>query len=415
MPLTLIIKKFKININYLFMLYAFCLPISKAGVSIFAGLILLYWLFSNNWKYKWLTYKNNLLSITILIFIGFSALSLTLFGYSDLSYALDYISKYWHFLIILVIYSLFDIKYLNKVLSVFLLGMFISEITSYGIFFQWWNYNNISSTDPAPFMNHTDYSAYLAFTSILLLLNAIYEKIIFKKLLYIIFFITVTANLFINGGRTGQVIFLVIIFISFIMSFKNKFKAIILAAIVLTSILITAYIISPNFTARMDYTKHEITKMIYDKNFDGAFARRVALWKVGIDKFSDNIFIGSGIGNEMQGIKQYAKKNSFNPDNFPTIPNSDHHNTFITIAVQQGLLGLMILIVIFYSIFNLHFKSLKIQILNYTFITTFFMWSMGGITFHTMDPMIFFAFFAGLFNKIARVDSLNEYLSHTYK
>ena len=32
------------------------------------------------------------------------------------------------------------------------------------------------------------------------------------------------------------------------------------------------------------------------------------------------------------------------------------------------------------------------------------MWSLGNTTFHTMNPMIFFALLAGLFNKLSEIE-----------
>jgi len=392
-------KKASKYINYLLIGYAFCLPFSKAGVNIFETLALLLWLIDTNWKIKWEQYKNNLLITVILLFILFSFLSIFIFGSSDIPYALSYIGKYRHFLIILVIYSYFDLKFIKYLFTAFLSGMLISEIISYGIFFEWWHYKNISPTDPSPFMSHTDYSIYLAFTSIILLINAIFEKGTKQKIPYILFFITVTANLFINGGRTGQVTFFTIIVLSIFLSIKNKIKAITMTLMLTVSIFTLAYYTSPNFQHRFSQAKDDISKMIYKKDFHGDFATRVSLWIIGADQISNNLFVGSGIGNEMRPLKLYTKKHGFDYNNLKTL--ADHHNTFITIGIQLGIAGLILIFLIFYSIFRLKFNNFKYQILNYTFLLAFVMWSFGGITFHTMNPMVFFALWAGIFNKIA--------------
>ncbi len=392
-------------INYFLIGYAFCLPVSKAGVNLFEFLILFLWLFSDDWKERFSKYKSNLLIVSISALILFSILSLVFWGCSDLSNALKYIAKYKHFLMIFAIYTFFDIKYVKYVFSAFLLGMFVSEIVSYGIFFEWWHYKKVLPSDPSPFMSRTDYSVYLSFTSIILLMDIIYTKKLFSRLIYFLFFLSVTTNLFLNGGRTGQVVFVAVIFLSIILSFKNKIKAFGVSLFILASVFFLAYNFSPNFKYRLDYSVSEIGDMIEKNDFRGGFSTRVSLWVCGIDKFTNNPLVGAGIGNEMKDIRYYAKKNHFDPQFLYGFSKSDHHNTFITMAVQQGITGLIILVFIFYSIVTLKFKTYRYKILNYTFILAFFMWSMGGITFHTMNPMVFFALFAGLFNKISQIEN----------
>ena len=53
--------------------------------------------------------------------------------------------------------------------------MFISEIVSYGIFFEFWTYKNATVENPNAFMSRTDYSVYLTFTSIILIMRIFNE------------------------------------------------------------------------------------------------------------------------------------------------------------------------------------------------------------------------------------------------
>jgi O-antigen ligase len=291
---------------------------------------------------------------------------------------------------------------IKKIFSAFLSGMFISEVISYGIYFQWWSFKNVSPNDPTPFMSHTDYSSYLAFTSIILLLNAIFEKKLHYRLIYAVFFLSVISNLFINGGRTGQVIFVIIISFTFFVIIKNKFKSLLYALLIILGSFSIAYKYSSVFHNRFDYLAKDISYMIEKKDFNYSLGTRVSLWLIGLKKIENNLYLGTGIGNEMGDINNDSKKINFKLRDLSYY--SDHHNTFITIAVQQGIFGLFILLFIFYSIFSLKFNDKKYFILNRAFIITFFLWSMGGITFHTMNPMVFFTLFGGVFNKISKLE-----------
>ena len=393
-------------INYALIGYAFCLPISKAGVNFFEIGMLLLWILQGNWQSKFLLYKKNLLIIGIFLLIAWSLLSV--FWGSDVKFALNYVAKYRHFLIILVIYSSLQKEYVHKIFSGFLLGMFLSEIISYGIFLEFWHYKNVSPSDPTPFMSHTDYSIYLAFTSILLITRFLdkNETNIKLKIGYLLFFLSSTTNLFVNGGRTGQVTFIVLIFTSFIMSFQSKLKATIVSLILIVVIFTLAFNFSPNFHNRFNQGQTEIINLYDDNDYRGSFSTRLLLWKVGLLSFKDHFLIGTGIGNDMKGANLYAEKLGVSADKKWNLSEyGDHHNTFITLAVQLGIFGLAIIILIFYALFRLRFESYYYKILNITFIVGFFLWSFGGITFHTMNPMVFFALFAGLFNKISYIES----------
>ncbi|MEA3554582.1 MAG: O-antigen ligase family protein [Campylobacterota bacterium] len=367
-------------------------------------MIILLWLIEGNWKYKLSQYKTNPLIITLSLFIILSIVSI--FWASNIFYGLDYVSKYKHLIIIAVIYTSLDKKFIKHILSAFLISMFISEVVSYGIFFEIWNYKNISPHDPSPFMNHTDYSIYLTFTAMILLSRIFYENNLKYRLVYILFFISVTANLFVNGGRTGQVTFFIVLFMLFLLNMKNKIMAIIFTILISMVTFIAAYNLSPNFHNRFNQATADITNMIEQNNFKGSFATRVSLWIVGVEQISDNLLFGSGIGNEMKNVNYYSKDNNWTTNNLARY--GDHHNIFITYGVQLGILGLILILLIFYSLIILKYENKQYKNLNYIFIITYILWSFGGLTFHLHDSIVFFALFAGLFNKISLLEKRRE-------
>ena len=387
-------------INYLLIVYAFCLPLSKAGTNIIELFLLIIWILEGKWKEKLNSIKNNLLVISVLLLILVSIFSII--WSSDVGYAIDYVLKYHHLLILVIIYTSFNIKFTKYILSSFILSMFISELFSYGIFFDLIEYNDVLSSDPTPFMNHTDYSTYLAFTSIILLIRIFQDKELISKLIYMVFYITITANLFINGGRTGQIIFIVITFITIFSFVRSKIKALLLTVSLLTIIFTLAYNFSPNFYDRANQLKKDIDNMFIENNYKGSFSTRVSLWIIGVDKFADNIFIGAGIGDEMNDIKEYAIDRGYDYEHLKNF--ADHHNGIITLSIQLGLFGLLIHLLIFYSIFKLKFYSIEYKILKNSFLITFLLLSMIGLSLHLMNPMVLFALFGGLLSKISKTE-----------
>jgi len=395
-------------INYLLIGYAFSLPLSKAGVNFFEILILLLWIIQANWKAKFELYKSShlIIGLTLLMLLHIISIAWA----SSTEFALNYIAKFRHFFIILVIYSSLDKEHIKSILSAFLTGMFLSEIMSYGIFFELWHYKNILPTDPSPFMNHVDYSIYLAFTSVLLLTRLLNktETSIKLKIGYALFFISATSNLFINGGRTGQITLPILLYIGIILSFKNKLKAFISSTLLIITIFLLAYNFSPNFQQRFQQANDGIQKMIYNNEYQSdGFTQRVALWYIGIDNFKDHFFFGNGLGNDTKKIKFYAENRGFDPEFFSQF--ADNHNMFLIVVLQIGIVGLVLILFIFYTIFRLKFNFKMHKILNLTFIVGFFLWSFGGSTFHLMNSMVFFALFAGLFNKLSQIEQSNKF------
>jgi len=388
-------------INYLLVGYAFSIAFTKAGANIFEIATLLLWVLEGNWKTKLNIIFKNKVAISIIVFIFLYILFLP--NSSTLSYGLGYLSKFRHLLIIFVILTSLNRQFISYIFSAFLMGMLISEITSYGIFFEWWHYKNIPPSDPSPFMSHTDYSVYLSFTSMVLLLYILKSSETLKKKLFYLFFLTsVTINLFINGGRTGQVVYLISILILFIMSFKNRLKGLILSITLLSTVFVAAYNLSPTFKNRFNYTISDITDMKKNHNYTRAFSKRVALWDIGYHQFLNKPFLGYGVGNEMKPLTQYIKKLNYSINALNGY--SDNHNTFITIALQIGIFGLIASIMIFYYLLTLPFKSDFFKILNTIFVVSFILWSLGGNTMHLMNSLIFFALFAGLFTKISNIE-----------
>ena len=390
-------------LNYSFIALAFFIPISKAGVSFFETLILILWFIEGNWKYKFSLYIKNPVIVTLFLFLLYSTISLL--WAKDLLFGLDYIGKYKHFLIIPIIYSSLNKKYVGHIFSAFLLSMLLSEVVSYGIFFEIWSYKNVQTTFPTPFMGHIPYSVYLSFAAMILLNKIFFEENKKYQLYYILFFISVTANLFINGGRTGQLTFIVMLFILFILNMKQKLKALLFSITLVALVLTLAFTFSPNVQERVHQGQTDIYKMQKEKDYEGSLSSRIGLWIIGVDQITEKFDFGTGIGSDMDEIVYYAEKNDID---YKFEIFTDHHNMFITYAIQLGEPVLFIVILLFYFIFTLHIENKMYQNLNILFIVSFTLWGWTGMIFHVMDSMTLFALFVGLFNSLASQKNKNK-------
>ena len=399
---------YNIILNYLIVLYAFCLPISKAGISLSVIIIFLFWILEADFKRKYFEIKNNYFILTIFIFILYSFISIL--WSSDKIFALEYVKKYYHFLIIPIIFTSLKKEYIDKVFSAFLLGMLISEITSYGIFFELWTKEGISPNDPSPFMDHSNYSTYLAFTVFILMHKIIHTDDLKWKLAYSIFFLFSTSNLFLNGGRTGQFSFLIALCLIGFLNFKNKLKAVVLFISLGTTIFVSAYNISPVFKDRFDYFLHDVEVMINEKDFSNSFSLRVALWISGLEASKHNLIFGSGIGDERENANYILQKFNISNDNFKqeTENSIDFHNMYVQYIVQLGIVGLIVILLIFYLFFKLDIRDKVYRNLLIIFLILYFCHSMLGNSFHINQSMVLFVLFSSIFITIYKYEKLKS-------
>jgi O-antigen ligase len=280
--------------------------------------------------------------------------------------------------------------------------MLISEIVSYGIFFEIWTKEGVSPYDPSPFLDHTSYSVFLAFTAFILIYKIILTQSLSWKFFYILYFLTAVSNMFINGGRTGQVIFFVgLVFIGF-SHVKNKIKASFLIIISTAIFGVTAYTLSPTFQTRFDYTIYDIQKMVTQKDFTGSLSARIVLWKIGTENFLHSPIIGTGIGDEAKYSQEDLLK--FKLDYFVnsngTFYYVDYHNAFVQYLVQLGIVGFILFLMIFYYLSRLKIESQPYHDLLKLFIILYILWSMVGLSFHINSSMVFFALFGAIFLKV---------------
>ena len=380
-------------INYIALAYAFVLPLSRAGITFFTGLLVLVWLIDGDIVNKIKKLINNKVVLALFVFIAFNFISLL--WTDDFVATLSYIRRYWYLLPILVFYTSIKEEYLSKILSAFIFGMFVSEIIAYGIFFEFWPFNNATYQNPSPFMHHIEYSIFLAFTALIILSRIFNEPEMKYKILYIFFFTTISGNLFLTAGRTGQLAFVLGLFVLAMISFKNKLKALLLS-IVLT-ILITgiAFNVSTTFHDRIITGKDNLYSVINQNNYCTSWGSRVGAWIVSKDIVMDHPLIGVGLVDNMQEF--HSLIDTKYPEMKCMHANFMHlHNQYFQILTQLGITGLFIFLSIFYLILRLPMKSVEYKNIKYIYMTVLLFAFVSEVIFHRQFSIVLFALVVGL-------------------
>ncbi|WP_457564889.1 O-antigen ligase family protein [Caminibacter sp.] len=389
--------------NFFLILIAFVFPISLAATNILLILALICFVIEGNFREKLNVLKNNIFVKFFLGMVGVLFIS-TLFSHSikngfliSSGYKNEYQFILKHFIwlfsfFVLLVTSKIDRQ---KLISAFLLGMFFSEIVSYSIFFHLIDVNYFKSLglinretsylNPTPFMHHTFYSIFLV-VSIFLIFDNLKNFRGFFKIISIFFLISATINLFINGGRTGQLGFFLAFVVYFI--FKTKSFKTSLAVFVLTSIIgLIAYNFSPVFNNRVNLAINDL-KMVKKGNFDTSWGKRVAVDIVGFEilKNPEVFLFGLGAGDAKKEFYRFAKE--YNKKMYNQFKGLVHlHNQFLQFWMDGGVLLVLIYVLWFYFWFKLSPTPLTAAI-----ITIFIIASFADVIIYRPKTFILFLF-----------------------
>ena len=346
--------------NRLVIALAFIIPLSIAGYNLILAALTLTWVVEAKWKEKWEIIKVQPVFKAMLIYFIFLVFSL--FWTENLSSGIHYVKQYYIFLLLPILYTSIDRSRIPQFFSAFLAAMIISEIISYLIYFNLMPFQfkpTWSSSDPSPFMMHSIYSLFLVFSIFLMFARLTYEhRTKFQTFFYTLFIITMTINLFINSGRTGQFTFLLAILVFVYLHYRlHWLKALLLGIPVLSIIFTIAFFGSPNFKNRTIETFKSIEYTL-EKNeaCNDSTGQRIMMWQVASQIIFEHPVLGVGIGDERDSYNSTLINDL--PELHPYINTfSDMHNTYLKVFVATGAIGLLLFLWIFY----LFFKELSLS------------------------------------------------------
>ena len=379
-------------ISYVAVVYAFVLPLSRAGVSIFTILLMLLWIVEGDFKNKFKKILGSPVIMALFTFIFFNFISL--FWTDDLYHSLSYIRRYWYLLPILVLFTSLKKSYVTTVLSGFILAMFISEIISYCAFFEWYSFKFATPQNPSPFMHHIEYSVFLAFTALVLLSRTFNGNIGKEKIIYSIFFMTMSGNLFLTAGRTGQIALVLGLFVLALISFENKIKAFFIAIVLSSVLFVTAFTFSNTFHSRMIMAKESINSVLYSKNYCSSIGARVGATVISKDIILSAPLLGMGITDNMTELRHIIDNQYPEMECVKVLPHM--HNQYLEIWTQLGLIGLVIFLNIFYQIFKLTFEKKEYFYIKSVYMAVVLSGFITEVLFHRAFSLTLFSLVIGL-------------------
>ncbi len=340
--------------NNLLVLYAFLLPISQTiKATVFATMALLFLVRGDVIHHI----KNSLQNRVVRAFLYFFLIYVVgLLWSEDLRTGFDSLKNVKYGLYLILFYAIVDGRYIDKVITAFILGMLVSELTSYGMLFgiMPWKleigdilfYTAYAIGDPSPFLHHIHYGVALSFLVVLLGYRVVFSKeTLWVKLLMSAFVVTAMANIFVTGGRTGYVTFITLILFLALFYLKKYAIAGVLALILVVSV---AYNSSTIFQSKVSETKSSIEKLLSDEpDFSTSLGIRAGFYYYAFEVIKEHPIVGVGTGDSMNEIHKIT------PKMWTGIHAQPHeHNQYLSTLVKLGFVGLFIFLNIFYQVFR---------------------------------------------------------------
>ena len=339
--------------QFLLIILAFLMPLTVFGGNLIIVIICILWLFSGNYKSKFDQIINNKLILASIVFFCLHVVGLI--WTEDLAWGLHIVHKMWYFIgLFPILYTIVRKDYISNYISAFLLAISITEVCSYLVWFEVIEpFKNATVINPTPFMSHISYNPILAFAIYLVMHELFFNKKITNLVfsLYSFFTISMTINMFITGGRAGQVMYFAMLAIIVFQFFNTqKIKSLLLISVLIPGIFYTAYTTSDLFQQRVDAAvKNTIS---YSDNKSTSVGQRITFALNSWEVIKENSIIGIGTGDFPI---EYKKINQINT---PEIPNTTNpHNMYTLIAMELGVIGLISMLSIFYYQIKLSFNS----------------------------------------------------------
>ncbi len=138
---------------------------------------------------------------------------------------------------------------------------------------------------------------------------------------------------------------------------------------------------------------------IFEGNFNSSWGTRVAYHYVAADIIEANPIVGVGVGDFKKSAKDALQKDDhgFSSNLKVFIPKHHFHNQYLNVVVQNGLIGLLLLLYMIYNLFTVKIGDSELKELSVLFTTVFVISFFAEPLLVKEYPNVLFVLFAGLF------------------
>lgn len=326
--------------SWLVVLLAFFLPISTSAVTVAAFLLIAGWFLEGAFKQRLREIGTNPVCLAVFAYLGVMAIGL--FWSAHITAGFAAIEEQSKILMLPLFLTAVRHEHRWRYLGAFVAGVTVIMCSTYLAWFGLLQYADVTPLHLTKKTTHVFYNPMLAFAIYLLLHQLCWGGVRgWRRWPLLALVGLMVFNMFITAGRTGQLVFFVLMALLLIQCFpKNLMKAGLLTVLLLPLVFTVSYLGSPVFRERIDLAHQEMDD--YSINPRTSVGQRLQYWKNSSRIIVQHPWLGVGTGDFFSA---YARVNWLFSRDMPFTDNP--HNQYILTTVQSGLLGLVSLLALF--------------------------------------------------------------------
>jgi O-antigen ligase len=383
------------TLGWLAVVLAVSLPLYRPWVTLATTTILILWLFGSGLSLRARRLRGHRLTIAVLLFIALNISSLL--WTSDLDLGLRYLTKYRYFLLIPMVASSVRQIYRRYAVTAFELSAGVAVVLSVGVLTGVFRLRDAHPGNPSPTMAHLDFGILLALAALFILARVLYTDMnTAHQILWTCLAVLTIFGLMINVGLAGHLAFaagLIVLLVHWAWGAKVRLVATVTAGLVL--ILLLVWFSLPQFRARVDETRAEVSAAVVDQRYDSNLGGRVAALKVAREVFRDHPMLGTGVGGNIPAFQRVLDTR------FEKLKPSiywyrHYHNQYAQVATELGTVGLLALAWIFWELIRVPHRRRETDAAALILATVYLIGFLGEPFFHKQITLVMFSLFAGL-------------------
>lgn len=327
-------------------LLVFVLIVSTAMVNVILFLMLTSYLLSGNYASKWqLIWTSSVARVSLLLF-GLFLLGI-LYTSASFSEVRATLSSYRELWLIPIVISIFNqAQWQQRAYYAFLVIIAIAVLASFSMRLGWLPPGK-PNEDWVPFKGRIAFGFFLAFAIYLMIHHTMQAKTLRKRLCWGAFAALSTFDLlFLISGRTGHVVFIVLIAL-LLFQYRVQARKYWLALFIALSVFATITVLtSPSIKSRLVDIERAVT---HPETSD--IGLRLIFWKTSVRIIAEHPLFGAGTGS-------FTRESLMHEIDHPKTSGNNPHNEYLMIASQLGLVGLSVFI---WLLYRMYAESKKIQ------------------------------------------------------
>jgi len=384
---------FRTAAGFLALAMAAAIPLSVVATTIISILLAITCILSFD-RQTLVSVLKHPVTITILIFIAINIIACTysIAGSREMAQALRKYYRLLYFPLLLPIFI--TVRWRNAAVVTFLVAVFISVVTA-------------MLMQAVVFKDSIFTSLFVAYAIFILAHYSIDYKRYRSVTIPIAIFFTYYL-FFINIGRSGQFIFVMLFVLFMLQRLRNSFKNLGIAAVLLLALVAASVLAPSSFATRQTIAVREVQQYInsYDETavpHESSLGTRLILVRNSLELIKLKPIFGWGTGSFAAAYRKFAPEAQIKD-----VKRVNPHNQYLLTWVELGLPGLISLLSIFGALAVLFYKSQQLAgYLGLGLVATFAMGCSMNSWLLDFTSAFFFVFFAAVFITYAPNNTTN--------